>query len=93
VLIDFGTGSPYLVILIGFALGLGIGRWWIVPIPLLLTVAHIPADHPDSPPWMMALFFLSLPLCVSAFVGVAARKAGSRVLRGERRGSRPSEGA
>ena len=89
-LIDFGTGSPYLVLLIGFALGVAVGRWWIVPIPLLLTVAHIPVEHRDSLPWMMALFFLSLPLCVSALAGVAARKVGARALRGQRNRPHPS---
>ena len=93
VLIDFGTGSPYLVLLIGFAAGIAIGRWWIVPVPMVLTIAHIPFDHGDSLRWILALWFLSLPLCVSAVVGVAGRKFGSRVLGGRGSRSRPSEGA
>ena len=80
-LVDFGAASPHLVPLIGFALGVAVGRWWIVPVPLLLAVAHIPVEHSEAPPWMMALFFLSLPMCVAAFVGVAVGKIGGRAVR------------
>jgi hypothetical protein len=61
------------------ACGAGIGRWWAVLLPALVTLTVIPSDRDrEIPQWFDYLFFAAVPAALLLGAGVLLR---SRLLR------------
>lgn len=68
-----------LVVLLQVALGVGVGRWWAVPLPLLAVPLSVPAGYPDTYegeplPIVFGMIFVAAFAIPMVFVGVVAAK-------------------
>ncbi len=64
-------------VLLGFVVGLLVGRWWALLLAALVPVAYVPAgeDADGAPEWAWALILLVPFAALGIAAGVTARRA------------------